>query len=81
MPAWPAWVSRISIPSPEGSVVLSVSGEFCPRYSTTHGLAGRFLGFNVTRFDRSALPDDGSLTQGEYTQSCVAGQRIWIPLR
>lgn len=81
MPVWPAWVSTISIPSPEGSVVLPVSGEFCPRYSTTHGSAVRFLGFNVPRFDRGALPENGSLTQGEYTQSCMTGQRIWIPHR
>lgn len=43
-------------PIAEGSVVRPVCAKFCLRYSTTHGSAGRLLGFNVPRFDRGAPP-------------------------
>ena len=51
---WAAWVPRIFIPSLERSVIVPLPAKFCPRYSTTHGLAGRLLGFDVPRFDTGA---------------------------
>jgi len=54
MPTCTEQVPRIFIPSPERSVIVPFSVKFGPRYSTTHGLARRLLGFEVLRFDTVA---------------------------
>jgi hypothetical protein len=81
MPVWAAWAPRIFIPSSERSVMVPLPAKLCPRYSTTHGRVGRFLGLEVPRLDRDASVSDGSFAQGEYMQSCVVGKRIWILIR
>ena len=81
MSVWVVWDPRIFISSPERSVIIPFPATFCPRYSTTQGVAKRLLGFAVPRFDRGTPPYDGSCVQGEYTQSLVAGKRMWIPYR